>query len=426
MKKQILVMLFCCVNILFAQLPQSREATLIEQVSSSEVMIEATGIYNGTGKKDKNKKSDVSSNGANGATLDAKKSAVYFMLYNGTDPLLRSTEEQRLFEEHIPFFFNGDNVNTYITFEEQEFRKRVKMNDGKSLKIAKRFKVNVERLRKDLEARNVLVASADLAESIGNPFIMVLPRVEKGKSPIEVLATDALVSHGAGVVQSYLTANQYEVIVPDQASALEALNSAQMDVKDRDEDIAYQLALAIGSDVYIDYKGSFEDAGYGTQRYSLDARAYETTTARLLGAETGYSQGRSGDQKVSVEEAMNDAIAKVLARVNEYWKKDLKSGVQYKLIISIAGSDFDEDDLEEIQFGLMDAIDAIANKSKENIVTDNTMDYLVWCNPKEYDKSTKIYRSLRKEFKDIGEDYGARLGRVNINRKMVLLKVDAE
>ena len=44
----------------------------------------------------------------------------------------------------------------------------------------------------------------------------------------------------------------------------------------------------------------------------------------MLGSETGYSQGRSGDQKVSIEEAMNDAIAKVLSRVNQYWKKDLK------------------------------------------------------------------------------------------------------
>ena len=427
MKKQIsVILIFCCVNFLFAQLPQSREATFIEQISSSEVMIEATGIYNGTGKKNKNKKSDVLSNGAVRATLDAKKAAVYFLLYNGTDPLLRSSEEKRLFDAHVAFFFGGENVKTYITFEEQLFRKRVKMNDGKSLKIAKRFKVNVDRLRKDLEARNVLVASADLAESIGNPFIMVLPRVEKGQSPIDALATDALVARGATVIEGYLTANQYDVVVPDQALSLEKLNSAQMDVKDRDEDIAYQLALAIGTDVYIDYKGTFEDAGYGTQRYSLDVRAYETTTARLLGSETGYSQGRSGDQMLSVHEAMNDAIANVLARVNEYWKKDLKSGVQYKLIISIAGSDFDEDDLEEIQFGLMDAIDAIANKSKENIVTDNTMDYLVWIDPKEYDNPSRIFRSLRDEFKDIGEDYGAKLRKVNTNRKMILLKVDAE
>ena len=123
---------------------------------------------------------------------------------------------------------------------------------------------------------------------------------------------------------------------------------------------------------------------------------------------------------------MNDAIAKVLSRVNQYWKKDLKSGVQYKLIFNIAASDFEEEDLEEIQFALMDAIDEISNKSKENIVTDNTIDYLIWCDPADFDKSTKIYRALRKEFRDAADDYGAKLGRININRKMVLLKVDSE
>lgn len=426
MKKHISVLLiFFCVNILVAQLPQSREATIIEQVSSSEVMVEATGIYKGKGKKAKHRKKNVNSKGVAGATFDARKAAVYFLLYNGTDPLLRSPEEQRLFDPHVSFFFGAENVNTYITFEELKMRKRVKINNGEGLKITKRFKVNIDRLRKDLESRNILMASTDLAESIGNPFIMVLPRVKKGENPIEHLSTDIFASHAASVVQSYLTANQYDVVVPDQASALEAMNSAQMDLKDREEDIAYQLALAIGSDVYIDYKGSFEDAGYGTQRYSLEVRAYETTTARLLGSETGYSQGRSGDQKVSIEEAMNDAIAKVIARVNEYWKKDLKNGVQYKLIISISASEFDEDDLEEIQFGLMDAIEEISSKSKENIVTDNILDYLVWCDPAEYDKSTKVYRNLRKAFKEVGDDYGAKLSRININRKMILLKVDA-
>ena len=255
---------------------------------------------------------------------------------------------------------------------------------------------------------------------------MVLPRVEKGNSPIEFLSSDDLAGHAAAVVQSYLTSNQYEVVVPDQASALEAMNSVQMDIKDRDEDMSYQLALAIGSDVYIDYKGSFEDAGYGTKRYSLEARAYETTTARLLGSETGYSQGRTGDEKVSVEEAMNDAIAKVLSRVNQYWKKDLESGIQYKVVISLAASDFDEEDLEEIQFELMDVIEDMSNKSKENIVTDNTIDYLIWCDPNDYDRSTKIYRKMRSGFRDASSDYGAKLGRININRKMILLKVDAE
>ena len=74
----------------------------------------------------------------------------------------------------------------------------------------------------------------------------------------------------------------------------------------------------------------------------------------------------------------------------------------------------------------MDVIEDMSNKSKENIVTDNTIDYLIWCDPNDYDRSTKIYRKMRSGFRDASSDYGAKLGRININRKMILLKVDAE
>lgn len=420
------ILLSLSVVCVYAQFPNSREAKIIEQVSSSEVMVEAVGIYNSKEKSNRKKISDVQKNGNKRAIADAKRAAIHHLLFGGTDPFLQSPDEQKKFDQFASYFFDEKNFNMFISFEEQAIRKRIKIDGGKGLKITKRFKINISSLKSDLESRGVLTSSSELAESVGNPFIMVLPRVEKGNSPIEFLSSDDLAGHAAAVVQSYLTSNQYEVVVPDQASALEAMNSVQMDIKDRDEDMSYQLALAIGSDVYIDYKGSFEDAGYGTKRYSLEARAYETTTARLLGSETGYSQGRTGDEKVSVEEAMNDAIAKVLSRVNQYWKKDLESGIQYKVVISLAASDFDEEDLEEIQFELMDVIEDMSNKSKENIVTDNTIDYLIWCDPNDYDRSTKIYRKMRSGFRDASSDYGAKLGRININRKMILLKVDAE
>ena len=46
-----IVTLFLLNGISFAQLPVSKQAKFVESVSSSEVMIEATGIYNGVGKK---------------------------------------------------------------------------------------------------------------------------------------------------------------------------------------------------------------------------------------------------------------------------------------------------------------------------------------------------------------------------------------
>jgi len=424
--KTLNIILICNIltgNISFAQIPLSKQATLIESVSSSEVMIEATGIYNGVGRKDKHKKKDVEKNGMARATLDAKKSAVYFVLFGSTDPLLSSTQEQQIFGSHEAFFFNNDNVSNYITYEDVQVIKKVKIDGGKGLKLVKRFKVNKELLTKDLEARNIIAARADLAETIGNPFIMVLPAVEKGQSPIDLLRTNPEVKHAAAVIESYLTARQYDVIVPEQQQSMEALNEAQMDLGDREEDYAYQLALSIGSDIYINYSGAIEDAGYGTKKYAVSARAYETTTSRLLGTETGYSQGRKGEIMVSIEEAMNDAIDKVLSRITNYWKKDVEKGIQYKLVFNLS-TDFDEDQIEEIQFALMDAIEEMSKQSKENIVTDQTVDYLIWCDPEKYDKSSKVYRYVKKYFKK--EETEGTLRKVNVNRKMILLKVDYE
>ena len=424
--KTLNIILICNIltgNISFAQIPLSKQATLIESVSSSEVMIEATGIYNGVGRKDKHKKKDVEKNGMARATLDAKKSAVYFVLFGSTDPLLSSTQEQQIFGSHEAFFFNNDNVSNYITYEDVQVIKKVKIDGGKGLKLVKRFKVNKELLTKDLEARNIIAARADLAEIIGNPFIMVLPAVEKGQSPIDLLRTNPEVKHAAAVIESYLTARQYDVIVPEQQQSMEALNEAQMDLGDREEDYAYQLALSIGSDIYINYSGAIEDAGYGTKKYAVSARAYETTTSRLLGTETGYSQGRKGEIMVSIEEAMNDAIDKVLSRITNYWKKDVKKGIQYKLVFNLS-TDFDEDQIEEIQFAIMDAIEEMSKQSKENIVTDQTVDYLIWCDPEKYDKSSKVYRYVKKFFKK--EETEGTLRKVNVNRKMILLKVDYE
>jgi superfamily II helicase len=169
--------------------------------------------------------------------------------------------------------------------------------------------------------------------------------------------------------------------------------------------------------------GELEDAGYGTEQYVVNVKAYETTTARLLGTETGYSKGREGNVKVSIEEAVNDAMNNILSRINNYWEADLKKGIQYKVIVNIS-SEFEEDEVEDIQFDLIDIIEKISAKSKENIVSSNVVDYLIWASPEDYDSSSKIYRAIKKEFRDMGTD--GRIGKVNLNKKMILLKVSAE
>ncbi len=411
----------------FAGGPVSKEAKLIERVNSSESLIEATGKYISKEKKSKKAKKDVDANGVKKATDDAKKAAVYFILFGGTDPMVNTTQERQAFDTQESFYFNMDNVNRYISWEADKMQKKIKISDGKGLKVVKQFKVNTNILMKDLENHNILEARSDMADVLGNPFIMVLPAVKPGENPTLLLQTVPEYRHAASVVESFLTARQYDVVVPEVQNNLESLNSAQMSLGDREEDFSYQLALSIGSDIYITFEGILEDAGYGTKKYAMVVRAYETTTARLLGTETGYSQGRKGEVMVSIEEAMNDAVTAVLSRVKNYWKSDLEKGVQYKMVISIS-TDFDEDEAEGISFAFMDAVEEISKKSKENIATNQTLDYLLWCDPEKYNKSSRVYRKLKKQFSNFVEDEGvdATLRKINVNRKMILLKVDMD
>lgn len=411
-------------NSAYSQLPESKQASIIETVSSAEILIEATGIYKGikgAGVFGDSEVDDVKKNGNSRAIDDAKKAAVYLLILGGTDPLISIPLDRQKFDLIQNDFFNSSNITKYIKYEEPEMLKRVTLDGGRGVKVTKRFKVDKEAISKDLIEKNILTALSELTEKIGNPSIMVLPATKKGQNPIELLENSDL-KHGSSVIESWLTARKYDVIKPEQQASMQALNDAQMSVAGKEEDISYKLALSIGCDLYVTYEFVFESAGLGTERCAAIVSAFETTTSRALGTETGYSQGRKGEKRTSIEEAMNDAVGKVLQRIVNYWQDDIKKGIQYKIVISIDPS-FDEDQAEAVQFTFSDVLEEVAKTTKENIVTKQTLDFLIWCDPAKYDKSSKIYRTVKKKF-DNNKELG-NLRQININRKMILLKIDA-
>jgi len=410
-----------------SNLPRSKQATLIESVSPAEVTVRATGI--GYWKTKMSKKKDMENFLLKSAEDDARKAAVYFVLHGGTDPLIKQDEEKASFAKIQEEFFDRDNILQFITREGSELLSRTKRTIKKKkeyeLHIEKAYKINKQGLQTVLVDRGILISRAELTDLIGLPFIMVLPAVKKGQNPIQLMQSDANLSHAAKVIEGYLTQKQYDVVVPEQQVSLSELSAAQQSLKDVEEDYSYQLALSIGSDVYITYEVNISNEKLGTKKAIISVRAYETTTARLLGTETGYSPAAKVAEMALIENAVNDGIDKVLSRINAYWKEDVGRGLQYKIIVSIS-TDFDEDEAEEISFAFADILEEIAKnkKYKENIVTDQTLDYLVWCDPEMYDKSTKVYRKIKKTFGNEFDD--GVLKKVNINRKLILLKVESE
>jgi len=409
MKKLILglVILTLSFSFVYSQknLPVSREATFIESYSPTEVTIRASGI----GKNNAE------------AELDGRRSAVYFVLIGATDPILQTSEEKKAFEAVQDEIFDARNISKYITFETTEYEARIRLAD-KRIKITKVYRVNKKLLMDDLIAKNVIKPKEEITEAIGLPFIMVVPEAPKGVSPIDLLRSNRLLKKGAEVIESYLTARKYDVQVPEQMETLSELAQAQAGLKGIEEDYAYQLALAIGSDVYITYNVNVEERYIGSTKVRkavVAARAYETTTARLLGTETGYSREYSAPEEAVVEEAMNDAIDKVLSRIMAYWKDDLTRGLQFKILFRLTGN-FDEDMQDEILIATESALKKICNRSKQNVVTDQTLDYIVWVNPGKYNSPLALYRDIRRE---IESSVPVKVKRINANRKFLILEI---
>ncbi len=409
------LLIFSTLCLAKSNLPRSREAVFIEVTSPGVVMIKATGI--GIDKKNRKPKSKNLDKSAN---LDARRTAVWFVLSGNTDPILYNDESQKKFKNIENDFFNKNNINNYIAWESEYYESRVKINGGKKLKVKKTYKINTGLIEKYLVEKGIISQKTEIMQNIGLPFIMVIPETKGDISAIELLQTDINQKKGAEVIEAYLTAKSFDVIVPGQQKVIQDLSSTQFLLAGEESDFSYMLALSIGSDVYITYSIDIFERKVGSttvKKASVGCRAFETTTGKLLGTETGYSNERNTSDAVLIEEAMKDAVEKVLSRIIKYWEKDLRQGVQYKLIVKVS-QDFSTDEAEDIIFAIADIIPKISKSYKENIVADFTYDTTIWCDVDQIKSSSDIYRYFKKNYENDGE-----IKRISLNRKLILLEV---
>ena len=402
-------------------LPISREATFIEANGPSEVLLRAKGIGGVKGFWGFNEEESLKK-----AEMDARKAAVYFVLYGGAglDGLLRSDDDKRRFSAIENDFFSDANIQKFITWEASTFDSRVKMAGGEKLKIEKQMRVNRKAISEQLVARHVIASLQDITEEVGLPTLMALPEVKPGQNPLNQLKSDSLLQQGASVIESYLTAKKYNVIAPDQAEQIFQQQKAQLAVKGAEEDLSYDIALSVGSDIYVTYAITINSRNVGSttvRKASVSVRAYETTTARLLGSETGYSEESAAPATALVEAAMTNALDNVTSRINSYWQDDIKNGQQYKVIVTITGK-YDEDTKYDLQDAVQKTLNKLCNRIKQNVSTDQTLDYVVWVTDPDMQNPSGFFRAMRREF---NADFSAgKLHEVSLNRKLMMVSVE--
>ena len=394
----------------------SKQATILDASSASELRVEAVGIYHS--KKLFRKKSDVRKYGIQNAKNDAKKAAVYFLLYKGADPILSSEQEIQQSKALHQAIFSSDQLNNFISNEDHLPQNVIYLNNGKGIRASFVFRINKELIRRLLEQKNVIDSRESILEDIGYPQIMVVPHDKTQTNSSQQS------HHAASVIESVLSSKGYDVILPSQQQLIQTLNQDQRALKNQIQDTAYQLALTIGSDIYIQYDIAKSDSEYGTNKMAVTLKAFEASTGRLLGVETGYSKSRLGDEFISIEEAFLEAIDNTLNKIMNYWKQDREKGLQYQVVFSIDQNIKNQEDLEIIQSNIINSLESFTNSYKERLVTDFTSRYTLWCDHNEYETGRKVWKSLQTGYQQNNSDTVISL--TNRNRKMILVYISKQ
>jgi hypothetical protein len=379
--------------------PRGFEASFVESYSPTEVTIKATGMGDNP---------EI-------ADADVLRVALDFVLFKWTDRMVTEEEEKKGMDPVLDELYR--EPRPYLSWIADKVTATRKLADGQYA-ITRMVRVNKGALNELLVRKGVVASREDLTEAVGNPVIMVVPDAPKGQSPLEVFDRNRLAQQTSGVIESYLTARQYEVQIPRAADNLNSQVDMIGTVKGFEEDVAYKIALTSGSDVFITFAGQVDNT-QGGRKASLVVKAFESTTGRALGTETGYSQTRPNTtDEALAEEAASDAIDKVLQRVSNYWKADARKGLRYKVVLKVTGK-FDEATAEKIKDGVEDLVESEFPGSKQNVLTDKTMDYTILAPRAKYKTSSNVSRALRSKL----ELPGVKVKETIRNRKFLLLEV---
>jgi len=157
MKKfSLLALLMVVLFPLFAQAPISTEASIVKINSNGDVEMRATGIYHSTERSAMEKQIDVNYNGSTLATEDAKKAAIYTLLFSAVDPILSTDTSRERFRSSGAFVYEKGNIDKYIVSVDKNTLSSTPLNDGQSVKVTVGIVVNRNALTTDLTAMGVL------------------------------------------------------------------------------------------------------------------------------------------------------------------------------------------------------------------------------------------------------------------------------
>lgn len=359
--------------------PQSFEAQFIEASSASEVLIRATGRAEDVGE----------------AIADAKKVAVWYVLFGGEAPLLGTTGRTKF--DGIAANFWNDSAK-WVRYTSDIKGKR---QEGRLTLVDVVVKVDREGLRQSLVSAGLIADSAQVNEALNLPSIIIRSNSEV----LSMTVASALRKSDFSLLSEEAQTKQHGIL--SQLAALEGI-----------ADPAYEAAMAAGADVYVKAQVTIESgnvAGIKTQKASVTLSAYDTATTQLLAAATGYSAERRADQSALTEEAAQDAALQLRSALTQAWGKALEDGKIFKVFMKSEAPIS-----EEQEEAFVDALKALHQpKIKRQTSGSHIISYWVWS--KTYADAYELYGALKSEYGGPGK-----LGKTLENGRLLVVNVRDE
>ena len=326
-------------------LPLSHQVTFIESSSSAEVMLRAQG----EGEK------------LSYAKIDAKKAALWFVLFGGDNPMLQTLEEKDAFKGIEKEFYK--RVNSFITYDSGI---KSKKKSGEIYYVEHVLRVNVAMLREYLEQKNILKPIEEILDRTPMPTIALMAKGSEAQI-------------GANVISSYLHDKDFEVLRVDKSSAGKVFFKVAQNISvDPIAAEMYASALSSGSDVYIRINAQTSSrtlASKELKKASVTLYAYYTASAKEIAAVNAYSEERVVSSYDSlIAEAANDGANKLLSQIQKSWKKESKRGKYFKVIATTS-----EEMVRDVDLPLYKALKKSCESVKPNNFIGNIFDYTLQC-----------------------------------------------
>ncbi len=340
--------------------PEAKQARFVESTSPSEVMIRATGIG-----------ADVAA-----AESDARRTAIWHVLHGGDDPLLSSAEARDAFKAHEEEVYG--RARSFIAWEGDILSKG---QEGDQRVVEKRVRVNVRQLSELLERRDVIAAQREILDQVGRPKIAVVPEKPEREDDVRPAIT---------IISEYLQQRGFDVEVPRAGKEVDDV-VRQAAALEGESDPMYELALQVGSDVYItvDVEASSRRVG-GTkvQKASIASTAYYTATGDQLGASTGHSKEREVSSFSSLmESAASEAANRVLNQIEESWVQEMERGSPFKVVVSTS-----EAQSRDVSRQIHRLFNDVCSEASRNAAGATSFDYTLRC--RDHDEAMDLLLDL--------------------------------